>query len=530
MRHASRLTFDVIRSPLPLLALLLLAFALRVHALDFQPLWFDEGKSVFFANQMPWDTALLTAEDIHPPLYYYLLHVWALVAEWGPFALRFLSAMSSLLAIPLVYQLGRLLSGRRAVGLLAALFLTLAPMHVYYAQEARMYALLTTLGLASTVLMLQALRAQPRRWLSRRWLAYLLITIAALYTHYYAVFIPLFQTVWVLWWAWRDARQRRHLWPWLGRMALLGLAYVPWVLLSYQVLTSYVVAKVAHEAYAPLPPWQYLVDHLLAFGGSPEAALVFGVLAGCGVVAVWRSARQPARPMTSGLLLYLLVPLAAGLVINLYFPFHPPYYERQFLYVAPAWYLLAAAGLVGLLDVARRAAWAARWQWRLLPIGAAVLVMVAIVALNAQTLHAFYTTPRNAADDYRPLMARARGLARPGDAVVCIYPWQVGYFQSYLAPRPRPMLYYVPYTAWDEPAGMEAGLDKLLSGYPRLWFPSYQAAGRVLETRVEAYLGQKAYMIDQEWYENNKLSFHASPRPLPAPLPGARFGDAVTLI
>jgi hypothetical protein len=159
----------------------------------------------------------------------------------------------------------------------------------------------------------------------------------------------------------------------------------------------------------------------------------------------------------------------------------------------------------------------------------AALALIGIVALDTAALHAFYTTPRHAADDYRPLVARTRALVQSDDVVVCIYPWQVGYFQSYLSP-PRPTLYFVPVITWsDDVSRMEYDLDMLLDEYPRLWFPSFQTAGRILETRVETYLGQRAHIIEQGWHENNKLSFYASPRPLPAPAPGARFGDVVAL-
>ncbi|MCI0478043.1 MAG: hypothetical protein L0Y55_17505, partial [Anaerolineales bacterium] len=59
-----------------LAAITLGGFALRVVRLDLQPLWWDEGYSIFFATR---DFATMlerTAIDIHPPLYYALLQVW----------------------------------------------------------------------------------------------------------------------------------------------------------------------------------------------------------------------------------------------------------------------------------------------------------------------------------------------------------------------------------------------------------------------------------------------------------------------
>ena len=615
--YVLRLTFDVSRSSLPLLALLLLAFTLRLHTLDFQPLWFDEGKSVFFANQTPWDTAILTAGDIHPPLYYWLLHSWAFLAGWSPFALRFLSVCLSLLAVPLIYRLGRLLSGRRLVGLLAALILALSPMHVYYAQEARMYALVATLGLASTVWLLRALGYsyapvgsatplpapaegngghRPPSSLNRSqsvpgglpnppdvagfgnpagasgdllslrrgvWLVYVAITAAALYTHYYAAFILLFQVLFVL----LNARlYRSALRRWLVSLVVLGLLYTPWLIFSYSVLASYVTAKVAHEGYPPLPLWTYLADHLSAFsagtlGDRPVPTIVCVSLAALGLLYRPKSKvsgpESPApgpgdlRPATGDLrpascilhpasciLLYLFIPLAAGFAINLFFPFHPPHYERQFLYAAPAFYLLMAFGLAGIprfwnrafrRSVPAKASERRTWLTRVITVGAAILALLAVVALDAAALRGFYTTPRYGADDYRPLLVRAQALAQPDDVVVCIYPWQVGYFQSYLRP-PRPRLYYAPVLAWDDLSQMEADLADLLDDHPRLWFPSYQVAGRGLETRVETWLSRQAHIIEQGWHENNKLLFYASPRPLPAPAPGAQFGDPPAVV
>ena len=56
-----------------LILLLFLALGLRILGLSWQPLWWDEGYSLY-ASQMPIGTMIVeTAEDIHPPLYYLLL-------------------------------------------------------------------------------------------------------------------------------------------------------------------------------------------------------------------------------------------------------------------------------------------------------------------------------------------------------------------------------------------------------------------------------------------------------------------------
>ena len=129
-----------------LLALfVLLAFALRVLRLDFQPLWWDEGYSVWFATHPLGQMAALTAQDIHPPLYYALLHGWIGLAGGRSGRLRLLSVMIGVLAIPAIYLAGRRMLNRRAA-LLAAFLLAINPLHVYYSQEVRMYGLVALLS------------------------------------------------------------------------------------------------------------------------------------------------------------------------------------------------------------------------------------------------------------------------------------------------------------------------------------------------------------------------------------------------
>ena len=85
----------------------LLGLGLRAARLSFQPLWWDEGYSVWFATHPVAQMAALTAQDIHPPLYYALLHGWAALLGTGPTALRLLSVLIGVLTIPLLYLIAR---------------------------------------------------------------------------------------------------------------------------------------------------------------------------------------------------------------------------------------------------------------------------------------------------------------------------------------------------------------------------------------------------------------------------------------
>ncbi|MEZ4767775.1 MAG: glycosyltransferase family 39 protein [Caldilineales bacterium] len=118
------------RDALIVAGLTLLGLALHSARLDFQPLWWDEGYSVWFAHQPLAAMLRLTALDIHPPLYYALLGGWSQLFGLAPVALRFFSVAAGVVAIPLIYAAGRTLGGRRA-GLLAAGLLAINPLHIF---------------------------------------------------------------------------------------------------------------------------------------------------------------------------------------------------------------------------------------------------------------------------------------------------------------------------------------------------------------------------------------------------------------
>ena len=137
---------------IPLVAITLGGFVLRVIRLDFQPLWWDEGYSMFFATRDLGTMLARTAVDIHPPLYYALLQSWMAFADTRQVAVRLLSVAIGVTAIPLIYVFARKLFANTRVALTAALLLALSPLHLSYSQEVRMYGLVTLPGLASVYL------------------------------------------------------------------------------------------------------------------------------------------------------------------------------------------------------------------------------------------------------------------------------------------------------------------------------------------------------------------------------------------
>ncbi|MFJ4248603.1 hypothetical protein [Pseudomonas sp. NPDC089741] len=59
---------------------------MRFYAIAVPAIWYDEAYSLLLAREAPARIWALTALDVHPPLYYVLLHYWILL--WGDRRLR----------------------------------------------------------------------------------------------------------------------------------------------------------------------------------------------------------------------------------------------------------------------------------------------------------------------------------------------------------------------------------------------------------------------------------------------------------
>jgi mannosyltransferase len=115
---------------------------LRLQGLAAASLWSDEAFSAYWIHRslsFIWTDGLVI--ETTPPLYYMLLKGWAIIFGSDDWSLRLFSAVASTATIPLVFLLASEIFGA-AAGVAAALAFALLPMQLFYAQEARVYALL----------------------------------------------------------------------------------------------------------------------------------------------------------------------------------------------------------------------------------------------------------------------------------------------------------------------------------------------------------------------------------------------------
>ena len=135
--------------------ILLVAALLRLHGLAEESIWLDEATSILLAQERLPDLIRATAQDIHPPGYYALLHLWLGLGP-GAWIARSLSAFLGIISVAAIYQLGKSALGQGA-GLATALLLAVSPLHIWYAQETRMYALVTLLALLGSYALWRAI-------------------------------------------------------------------------------------------------------------------------------------------------------------------------------------------------------------------------------------------------------------------------------------------------------------------------------------------------------------------------------------
>ena len=209
------------------------AVALGVAARFFTPahLWLDEALTVNIAKLPLGRIPEALRHDGAPPLYYFLLHGWMRLFGSGDFAVRALSGLFGVAALPLVWvstrRLARPLPDPRSVAWAAVVLLAASPFHIRYSTEARMYSLAVVLVLLAAIA-LSRLHDGPSA-LAAAGLA--LVTGLLLLTHYWTLYLGFVVAAALAYRAWRSPEGEARA---ASRRSLVALAagtvlFLPWL-------------------------------------------------------------------------------------------------------------------------------------------------------------------------------------------------------------------------------------------------------------------------------------------------------------
>ena len=223
--------------------------------------WYDEAFSAAAAGQGLEALPQTVAEDIHPPLWVYLLSAWGNLFGYDEVGLRSLSIVFAVLALLLTFWLARDLLDQRAA-LASVAVLGLSPLFIMFAHNARYYALSACLALIATWAMTRHQASGKLRYL----LLYGLACIAFLYLIYTAAIVILLCNVWWLGLWIRDRpRSPERLAAWLVAQAAIFLAYLPGLFLLLQTM-----GRISDTTL--VPAWALELSKRLGY-----SAYVFGV-------------------------------------------------------------------------------------------------------------------------------------------------------------------------------------------------------------------------------------------------------------
>ena len=487
-------------------ALLVLATILRFYRIGYQSFWNDEGTSVALASR---SIALIlegASQDIHPPLYYLLLHGWTQLFGPSEAAVRSLSALGGIATVALTYALAKRTLGH-AAALLAGVLAVVAPLQVYYAQEARMYMLAAALGCASMAAWLQlrsddALAAD--RWVLRAG-PYLITTTLLIYTHYVGFTLVLAQNVGMLMRVLAGARegegQRAKLVArWIALQLLLLALYTPWLLLSWRGLAQWP----AVGQQGDLAAFAKSVAETLALGTAmqPTGWLQWLGYLAAALALTGALAEVRKKPSASFWTLYLLVPVAA---MGLYSLARPMYKPKFALLVAPAFVALVAWGIFALARLAKR-------QWGK-GTSAAVGAMLTALVLTASgvALWQQYHDPSTFRDDYRGIVAYIEAVAGPDDAILINAPSQIETVDLY-ASDAVPM-YPLPLQRPLDVQITAEQLEAIVSDHTRLYGIFWATDESDPDRFVESWLDRHTYRAMDAWFGNLRLVVYATPDP-----------------
>jgi 4-amino-4-deoxy-L-arabinose transferase-like glycosyltransferase len=183
--------------------------------------YFDEGYSAYLARFNPFSTAFYTAFDVHPPLYYVVLHFWQSLVGTDVAASRLLSVVFAWVVVVFAYLIVRRWFNRRSA-LLAIFLIVLSPLFIRYGTAMRMYTMALAIAFAATYVLLRATTEKSGRW----WKIYTALVAIGMWTNYFTAFVWVTHALWIYLYHRHDAQLFKK-----ARRAFIWalIFYVPWL-------------------------------------------------------------------------------------------------------------------------------------------------------------------------------------------------------------------------------------------------------------------------------------------------------------
>ena len=349
-----------------------------------QPLSWDEAVTAnAAARPYPALWHLLRHTDAPLGAYYAIMHAWMLVRPASvpvePW-LRLPSALAAAAAVVLTAVLAARLWGPMTA-LISGCVLAVNPLFVFYAHDARPYALAVLLAVASTLALVEVVAAPT--WMGTA--GYTVVTLTGIYLQLWLILVVTAHALTVLIWR----RTSVRLWVAHG---VVAAGTIPLLALSS--------GESREIGWIPAPSLLSTLDFLDRLAGGVAAVSLLAVVIAVGARArTHRRQRPDVDRRREGAILtgfWLFIPPAALIVISFWQPVLVPRYA---LICVPALAIAVAAGV------------------RRLSGRVAVPVMVLVLTLSAGTT-AVQQSRTYKYEDFRAAADAVVDTDQPGDALV----------------------------------------------------------------------------------------------------------------
>ena len=245
-------------------------------------IWFDESYSAYLVREdfsEIWD---MTAQDVHPPFYYFALKMWSSIFGTSLTAMRFMSVFFGLIAIIFIFHLLKRWFGIK-VASAGTVLAAISPMFIRYAQEMRMYTMVLAIVFAATYFLSLALDYAKEKKGRKYWVIYALLVCAGMWTHYFTAFVWIAHVVAILvhFGGLRKIFRDKKLFRTLCLVYIFSIVlYLPWISsffnqirlvqrgfwippVSFEVAADYISSALFFNTSGQVTSWVFLVGVVL---------------------------------------------------------------------------------------------------------------------------------------------------------------------------------------------------------------------------------------------------------------------------
>ncbi len=441
-------------------SLMIIMFAFCILALMQwqESLWLDEATTGKVAqSSLAYYFRDFAPTDFHPPVYYLTTKGFAQLVGVNDLNLRIPSLLASMLTIVCVYFIAKKLDAKQAD--IAAALMSCSPLFIYYAMEARMYALVTLLVTAAVLALMH-----------KKMIYFMVFAATSFLTHYFALFmIPVYAIF---------LKQKAKSWKYLVGSMVPFFLWIPVVIKQLEFARANLspawssvigALTIKNVALIPLkffwgrigldPLWVYLIV-------SAIACYLWLYL----VAAL----KKNHKKVFSKLVAWLAIPIL--LTIGLAF-FSPVIQYFRLLFVLPSFVLITSLGIGSLSSIKARTT--------------ALMVAFSISLFSWQT---YIGTPRYHRENWKEVVAYIEAQANVTDSIVFSFPgvpdpWVYYTSENLLAVGMQlldeqldlraPRIYYVDYARelFDPQNVIQNKIEQ--AGYSEIGFRDFNGVGKV---------------------------------------------------